>query len=208
MFNFFNVRGNAVARSLRAVAALAAIAIVAGGAANLPARVRSTATLAVPQAATPTINPVCQSLFDASDKLYGTPYHLYSTQTSPQIDGGKPKTAETISVGGKLYIMTNGKWGVSPVSLPEEKQLEQRNRKNATNLSCHYLRDETVDGESAAVYGAHSETERGINDNSVWISKSKGLILRQETDLNIGGGRATAHVVARYEYTDVQAPPL
>jgi hypothetical protein len=208
MFNFFNGKGNAVARLLQTAVVLVAIVIAMGGAANLAARVRSTAWLAPPQAVSPAINPVCQSLFDASDKLYGTPYHMYSTQTSPQIDSGKPKAAETISVGGKLYIMTNGKWAASPVSLPEEKQLEQRNRKNATNLSCHYLFDDTADGEKASVYSAHSETERGSNDNQVWISKDKGLILRQETDMNIGGGRATAHVSARYEYDNVQAPPL
>src|ERR1700722_869757 len=70
MFNFFNARGNPVARSLRVVAALAAMVAVAGGAANLAARVypaaRVAAALGAPQAANPAIDPVCQSLFDAS----------------------------------------------------------------------------------------------------------------------------------------------
>jgi hypothetical protein len=104
--------------------------------------------------------------------------------------------------------MVNGKWSLSPISTDELKQLEQRNRKNAKNLSCHYVRDESVNGQSAAVYSAHSESEHGKDDSQIWLSKSAGLILRQETDLDTGRAGGTIHMSVRYDYRDVQAPKL
>jgi hypothetical protein len=65
-----------------------------------------------------------------------------------------------------------------------------------------------VNGESAAVYSAHSESEHGKNDNQIWVSKGKGLILRQETDLDTGGANGKSHLAVRYQYGNVQAPKL
>jgi hypothetical protein len=88
------------------------------------------------------------------------------------------------------------------------KELAQRNRKNAKNLSCHFVRDEAVNGEGAALYSTHEESEHGKSDNQIWVSKSKGLILRQETDLDTGGVNGKSHSSFRYEYSNVQAPKL
>jgi hypothetical protein len=195
--------------ALLRVSAAALAIFAAGGATNLSARVLLWSVHAgLPAAAKPVVDSVCQALFDASDKLYTAPYHLYSTQTSKGIENGKPMSSETISAGGKRYILMNGAWSVSPISIEVEKEMGQRNRKSARNLSCRYLRDEPVNGESAAVYSTHSETEQGKNDNKVWVSKGTGLILRQETDLDLGAGRPKAHVSVRYEYENVQAPRL
>jgi outer membrane lipoprotein-sorting protein len=67
-------------------------------------------------------------------------------------------------------------------------------------LTCRYLRDEAVNGEAAAVYSQHIENEDTVSDGTVWISKSRGLPLRVETNVE-GTLRST-----RYEYGNVQVP--
>jgi hypothetical protein len=84
----------------------------------------------------------------------------------------------------------------------------EANRKNLTNASCHVVRDEIVNGESATVYSAHSETQLGIHDSQVWISKSKGVLLRQEMDTQLAGKSGKSHVSLRIDYNNVQAPKM
>ena len=148
----------------------------------------------------------CQTALDAIDKLYTTPYHSYMTQTG--MEKGKTVSMETVFAGGTQYVLYNGKWSPSSVSTEEMKELDQRNRKNAKNVSCHYVRDEAVKGEGAALYSTHEESEHGKVDTQIWVSKTKGLILRQETDLDTGGANGKSHVSVRYEYSNVQAPKL
>jgi hypothetical protein len=147
-------------------------------------------------------------VLEAMDKLFATPFHMYMTQTSAGVANGKPMNTEMVSSGGARYVLYQGKWTVSPLSTEELKALDQRNRQNAKNTSCHYVRDESVNGESAALYSTHSESEHGISDNQIWVSKSKGLVLRQETDLYTGRGNGKSHLSVRYEYANVQAPKL
>jgi hypothetical protein len=159
-----------------------------------------------------TANPApdagCQGVLDAGEKLFTTPFHMYMTQTSGGTENGKTMISETVLAGGTRYVMVNGKWSLSPISTDELKQLDQRNRRNAKNQSCHYVRDESANGQSAAVYSAHSESEHAKDDSQIWLSKRTGLILRQEIDLDTGRAGGTIHVSVRYEYGNVQAPKL
>jgi hypothetical protein len=157
---------------------------------------------AVAEPATPS---ECQPVLDALDKLLTTAYHMYMTQTG--ILPGKIMTSETVFVGGARYILYDGKWSPSQVSTQDMKEMEERNRKNAKNISCQHVRDEAVNGEGAALYSTHEETEHGKTDSQLWISKSKGLVLRQETDLDTGAANKS-HLSVRYEYSNVQAPKL
>jgi hypothetical protein len=159
-------------------------------------------------AANPAPDSFCQAVLDATEKLYTTPFHMYSTQTTAGVQNGKPLSNEMVFVGGARYILVNGKWMPSPLSTAELKAQEQRNLKNATNTSCHVVRDELVNGESATLYSMHSESPRSKNDDQIWISKSKGLILRQESDLNPLRGNGKIHISIRYEYRHVEAPKL
>jgi hypothetical protein len=154
--------------------------------------------------ANPPQDSTCQAVLDAGDKLFSVPYHAYTTIT---VDG-KPMAGESIAVGGVIYVMINGKWSNSTMSVADMKQLNETNKKKIHNVSCKFVRDESVNGESAALYTTHEETDHGKNDNQVWISKSKGLIIKQETDIDIGNGRPKSHMSGRYEYNNVQAPPL
>ena len=160
----------------------------------------------MPLAANPGVDSACQAVLDASEKLYTTPFHMYSTQAGALVGNGKPMSSEMISSGGTDYVLYDGKWTTS--STAERKALGQRNRNNAKNMSCHYVRDESVNGESAALYSTHEESVHGKTDSQNWVSKSKGLILRQEIDIDTGGANGKSHMSSRYEYSNVHVPKL
>jgi len=138
----------------------------------------------------------CKLVFDAMIKVFDAPTHAYVT-----IDiNGKPQTSESIYVGGLMYVKSNGTWGAgTPVK--EMKELVEKNlQRNQT--TCHYLNDEALNGEMAAVYTVHDVSPRSTSDSKTWISKSKGLPLRSETSLQ--GDKN--HVSTRYEYGNVKPP--
>ena len=149
-------------------------------------------------------DPDCQVVLGAMDKMYSTPYHAYTSITG--MLPGKTFTGEMIFVGGSQYVLSEGKWSTDTLSAAEMKDMAVRARKNAKHVSCHKVRDDSVNGETATVYGTHEETEHGTTDTQIWISKSKGLMLRQEMDLTAGTSKT--HMSSRYEYRDVQAPKL
>jgi hypothetical protein len=156
-------------------------------------------------AATPALDGTCQALIETSAKLFNMPFHFYFTHTDPD---GKTTTMEDIFVDGFAYVPVRGKWFRMPVSSMDTKDLVQLSLKEAKNLSCHALRDENVNGESATVYSVHSEDERGIHDAQVWISKSKGVLLREETDAQKPGQSGKDHLSFRLDYNNVQAPKV
>jgi hypothetical protein len=160
----------------------------------------------MPLAANPGVDSACQAVLDASEKLYTTPFHMYSTQAGALVGNGKPMSSEMISAGGTDYLLYAGKWITS--SAAERKARGERNRNNARNISCRYLRDESVNGESAAVYSTHEESAHGKTDSQNWVSKRNGLILRQEIDIDTGGATGKSHMSSRIEYSNVQAPKL
>ncbi|MES2402916.1 MAG: hypothetical protein V4567_01105 [Pseudomonadota bacterium] len=53
--------------------------------------------------------------------------------------------------------------------------------------ACSYLRDETVDGQPAAVYREQYKGDTGSTTATIWISKSNGWLLREEQDGEING---------------------
>jgi hypothetical protein len=141
----------------------------------------------------------CQPVDDAMKKIYTTPSHLYTTMS-----GGLKN--ELIYAGGVIYENVHGKWGRSTVTLQQVMKIEDDNQRNS-KTTCRYLRDESVNGEMAAVYGTHAErSDMGIkSDGQFWISKAKGLPLRHEEDIDDGGTKR--HHSTHYEYTNVH-PPL
>jgi hypothetical protein len=87
--------------------------------------------------------------------------------------------------------------------------MEEQNIKSS-KYTCRYLRDEPVNGEPAAVYSPHSEREdlEIKSDGQLWISKSRGLPLRQELEIMESGDKPDVnHHSIRYESTNVR-PPL
>jgi len=134
---------------------------------------------------------------DAFGKIRNIPTHVYTTSKI----GSQTFTDEIIYAAGSMYMKVNGKWTLSD-SVKDVEQLIQQNQHNANSKdTCRYLKDEPLNGEMAAVYSSHSETPKGNIDMQMWISKSKGLLLRQDTN---SGGLVNS---SRYEYVNVN-PPL
>jgi hypothetical protein len=122
--------------------------------------------------------------------------------------GPKAENSESITVDGVRYIMVRGKWTRSKVTLQETKAQEEENKKNAKDYTCRFVRNEAVNGEAAALYSAHNVAEDSTSDSQVWISKSRGLILKQELVLDSGGKDAKDRWSIRYEYSNVKAPQI
>lgn len=161
------------------------------------------AALAICSFVTPAFaaDAACQRMFDAATKLLTVPAHSYTTEILP---GGKSHTAELIYANGAIYLNLRGKWTRSKMTPQDMIKQEQENIRNA-KTSCQHVRDEAVNGEAAALYMAHSENDGVKSEAQVWISRSKGLPLRTEEDLDTGDG-AQQHISIRYEYGNIQPP--
>ena len=146
-------------------------------------------------------DPACQPLFDTRFKLFSVPSHSYTVETLP---GGNSRTSEAIFANGAIYILMKGKWIHSRMTPKDMLQQEEENIREAKS-TCRHVRDEMVNGEPAAIYVAHSENDIVKSDAETWISKSKGLPLKTEEDIDTGGGDKR-HVSIRYEYSNVRPP--
>jgi hypothetical protein len=151
------------------------------------------------------VNPACNPAMDAMLKQISTPTHVYASQAlGPH---GKPRAMELIYADGVIYMQIGGAWKRSPLSVQDMRKQEEENRRNAKSMDCRYLRDETVNGEAAAVYHLQAVTEADTkSDSTLWISKRTGLPLKSENDIDIGDPGSKQHLSTRYEYTGVRPP--
>jgi hypothetical protein len=165
------------------------------------------ATLLGSMLATPALaaDASCLPVFDAGSKVLTIPTHLYSTMTADFLPGGKPRNSELIYFKDAIYTNAGGHWSRSKMTPQDMLKQEQENQRN-TQASCRFLRDESVNGEAAALYAEHSETEDSKTDGQIWISKSRGVPLRTEIDMDTGGSMSKSHMSMRYDYTNVQPP--
>jgi hypothetical protein len=84
-----------------------------------------------------------------------------------------------------------------------EQEKENREHGKAT---CQFMRNEFIGAEPAMVYSIHSENEGDKEDGQMWISKSTGLLLRSDQDVNVGGVAGKEHRSARFEYGNIRPP--
>jgi hypothetical protein len=63
--------------------------------------------------------------------------------------------------------------------------------------TCTHLRDETIDGEPAAVYREQYKAPSGSTDATIWISKTSGRLLREEQDGDVPG-KGKGHISYRW----------
>jgi hypothetical protein len=146
---------------------------------------------------------VCQPVQDSNMKGFSVSRHLYESSTR----NGQPRTSEVIYTGNDIYVLMNGKWRKSPLTKDAMVNQEKENFADTKNMSCRVVREETVGGVPTTVYAIHSENEAGKLDTQLWLSKSSGLPLKEEVDLDVGGGPAgKSHKSIRFEYTNVKAP--
>lgn len=142
----------------------------------------------------------CKVVLEAANKTLATATHTYSTINI----AGKDQTVETIYLPGVVYTRMNGKWSSVKMTAEDLAAMHAPPARSDT-ATCKYLKDEPVNGEVAAVYNGHDITPSGTVDTVVWISKAKGLMLRQDMDIDAKGG-GKSHMSLRYEYGNVKAP--
>jgi hypothetical protein len=148
----------------------------------------------------------CATVHAASVKMEAVPYHMYFVDSAKAVaaeNGGKPKAGEAIAAGGAMYLLSHGKWVKSPLSLAEMNA--DRDKHDWTKDMCSHVRDESVNGEAASVWHSHVVTEMSTVDTDMWISKSRGVVLKANTVMDAGTGEKS-HSSARYDYTNVRPP--
>lgn len=143
----------------------------------------------------------CQPVFNAITKLVTTPSHSYSSG----VVNGKSISTETIYVQGKTYMFAKGKWMLSPATPTDVLTQELEDEKEGKS-TCQFVRNESVNGEAAAVYSIRRETETRKEDGQMWISKVTGHALREDVDVDYGGSLGKGRLSARFEYSNVTPP--
>lgn len=152
-------------------------------------------------------DPTCKSLADANAKIYTIPTHIYMTETAGSA-GGTVRTRELIYLNNKTYVQVRGKWRASPVTQKDMEDIRKKSEADSLNkMTCRAVRDEAVNGEPAVLYRTHQQDEDQTTiDSQIWISKSRGVPLKLEMDMNVGGIAGKSHRTMRYEYTNVRPP--
>ena len=141
----------------------------------------------------------CRPVMDAAKKTATTPNHLFLTHVAAFRNGGKPTSSEVVTTKDRCYVLVNGKWTSRPYDVAKEASDIDAAESQPT---CKFVRDETVDGEAASVYGEKSED----TTTTVWISKRSGLLLRMETDIDVGGAHGKDHSESRFDYVHIEPP--
>lgn len=147
----------------------------------------------------------CQPLFDSLTKLATTPSHSYASMTDPSVPGGKPTASEWIYLQDKAYMKLGGNW-MDGVMTPKEILEKQMQNRKSGHAKCQLVRSDSAEGQAATLYSLHSESEHAKEDAQVWISKTSGLPLREEADIELSGSPSKRHLSNRYEYGNVHAP--
>ena len=148
----------------------------------------------------------CEAVIAADLKVLQVPSHLYMTQTEG-LHGSPTRNAETIYLNDVMYVMVQGLWRKSPISIQELAAGKKQSQQKVS--SCSVVRDEAVNGEPATVYKVHSQTADDTVDTQIWISKGRALPLKAINDIDVGGGAGgRSHTEIRYEYANVAAPAV
>ena len=145
----------------------------------------------------------CNALRDASEKAAATPSHQFITETAQFRDGGHPASSEIITTSDHRYIRVDGIWKSRVYDA--KKEGDRRKKMSASGESvCKYERDELVDNQAAAVYSEHTDELSAL----LWVSKSTGLPLKSEIDIDAGGTLGKSHRTIRFDYANIAVPSV
>jgi hypothetical protein len=150
-------------------------------------------------AATDTFADDCDAVMTATLAQLQMPYR--ATVSFSNING-KPYTSETEYTGGKLYVQLNGgAWQRSPVAAQEMIDQMKKSYKTSKH-SCQHVGDESLGGQPASVYTANFQSPHSHSDNRIWISRSRGVLLKSWAHIDEGNTTMTTI----YEYENIQPP--
>jgi hypothetical protein len=153
-------------------------------------------------------SPQCAVPMNAMLKVFESPFHMNMVDTAGTDKGlhhGQPTVSEETFVNNAMYIHINGKWVRSPVSVSDMRK-DMLEKLKTDKSTCTHVRDESVNGESASMWSVHSPTEDGDTDSQLWISKSRGVVLRMDIRIDVGGAMGKSHMVSNYDYANIHAP--
>jgi hypothetical protein len=147
----------------------------------------------------------CQPVFDALTKVVTTPSHSFTTSASPAVNGGRATDGETIFANGQKYSRARGKWTLTPATSQDVVEQEKEKEEHGKS-TCQFLRGESVNGEAAMLYLLHREYDQVLEDGEMWVSKSTGLPLRIEEEVDNRANKVREHRSTRFEYGNIQPP--
>ena len=125
--------------------------------------------------------------------LTGTVAVAQSGTTQDSCDAVHAAYNKTFSAGSQMSIKNSGAVDVT-------KAQGQITADASYTESCRLLREETLSGEAANVYSDVMKAHLGIADGKVWISKTKGLVLHQEVEVDMGAqGKGKQTIVFDYK---------
>lgn len=145
----------------------------------------------------------CARVHRALENVLTTPAHVYTKETSSMRGITE---SETIYLDGKVYVLTKGRWTLSPVSAVQMRETQRQSRKHAT-LSCKLAGEQTLEDRPVVVYTSSQRTSDSRVESKLWIDKASGLLLKQEEDMT-ASDENTVHRSVRYDYGNVTAPKL
>jgi hypothetical protein len=102
---------------------------------------------------------------------------------------------KTTTFGHNSYSTTGKATGVKIA--PFMSQIHM----HATDKTCKFVREDSVNGEAVSVYTQHLTAPAGSTDEEVWISKKSNRILREEIDGDITG-QGKGHLSMLFHYND------
>ena len=143
----------------------------------------------------------CQAVFDTRFKLFSVPSHSYTIETLP---GGKSENHETIFANGAIYVLMKGKWIHSPMTPQDMLKQEAGKHPRLKEYVPPCTRRNGERRSRGPVHGAQRKRRNQVR-RQTWISKSKGLPLKTEEDIDTGDGDKR-HMSIRYEYSNVRPP--
>ena len=149
----------------------------------------------------------CAVPLAAALKLDAVPYHMTMKETSAAdkvLNGDANSVSEVITTADKMYVNVNGTWHATEKVTHDDDDL-QNAMKSST---CAYLRDEAVGGTDAAVYHVSDKSDPDATmEETLWIAKDGGHILRMDIDTDVGGGDVgKSHSSSLFDYTNVSPP--
>ena len=145
------------------------------------------------------LGPACMPIMRAMAKTL-----VVDHATVTQING---HAANGITAGGVNYIQVENVWKVSPFSPQENLARSEENLRNAKSYVCQSLPDSSIDGVAVANYRTRTETDEGVAESTIAISKASGLAIEVVNYHDAGEG-TRSHYSTRYSYTGIHAPSV
>ncbi|MFO1142879.1 MAG: hypothetical protein U1E59_10880 [Amaricoccus sp.] len=171
---------------------------------NLLPPVAIVAALALPGAATA---GGCDAPLAAAKKLDTVPYKMHSVTLAVGGDAADadPEVADMIATNDKLYFEVDGAWQAVPRDMSGLGDLDDDVASG--DVTCRQLADAEVNGVPTVVYAIDDKAQPDVTEQTVWIGKDSGLMMRAQSVMDEGDGDGgKSQTTMDFAFDDVKAP--